>query len=211
MSIARLRQVAALEKGLGPVIEEMRCEAEGKLSEAVCHAAAVAFIIKYGSPKIEEPLARARKRVERSEAWRAHCSATPVLGNCEYEFPRYANDFYVREATRLGIIRFFAGRDERDKLNRIFEKAPPWLIWYTFSDHTARNLGLQLPDLKSVTCFQRFRAAEDSEYDIPKRTFRQELWPRGVVKEPVARPKLLDFDWPNLMSKEKLAAGPQIT
>ena len=72
----RLRQIERLEKKLKPDIERtQRLKSQEQFIEflAATYAATVAFIVRYGAPRIEEPLWRACKRVENSEAWDKCC------------------------------------------------------------------------------------------------------------------------------------------
>jgi hypothetical protein len=43
------------------------------------------------------------------------------------------------------VISSFPGADEKEKLDRVFSAAPPWLLWFTFADYTAALLDLTLP------------------------------------------------------------------
>ena len=53
------------------------------------------------------------------------------------------------------------GTTEAEKFQNMFFSAPPWLIWFTFADITAKFLGLTSPDLSSVTSFSRSKAVFD--------------------------------------------------
>ena len=59
------------------------------------------------------------------------------------------------------IIANFPGVGEKDKLDAVFASAPPWLIWFTFADYTAKLLGLTLPNLSGVMGFARSKANFD--------------------------------------------------
>lgn len=117
MSIPRLRQVAALEKRMQPLIERkkaLRRNAASELRVAASHAAAIAFISRYGGPQIGEPLARAFERVENSEAWKECCRMFPTaLGQVRHEFQ-------PKHLTRIGMpIRHGLNRFFQDKTKEI--------------------------------------------------------------------------------------------
>lgn len=209
MSSVRSRQVAALEKKLRPLIQprenaKLR-EAREKNSEAdqaASYLAYIAFLVRNGAPKIDEPLVEACHRVEKSEEWHELCEMFPnAFEPTEYMFPPSRGLTHYAWATRRGLIWFFPGESEKDTLSRALGTAPPWLIWFTFADHGIRTLGLPLPDLSSVTCFQRYRRSEFG-YQIPKGVFEQIYWPNGEIAEPIPRPRLVDTTWPVLPPKE---------
>jgi hypothetical protein len=47
------------------------------------------------------------------------------------------------------------GSTESEKFQSVFSSAPARLLWFTFADITADQLGLTLPDLSSVKNFGR--------------------------------------------------------
>lgn len=213
MSARRIRQLIRLEEKLQPDIRRAarrKAKEHFELYMAAGHSAIIAFLTRYGAPRIEEPLWRACKRVENSEAWGECCQMFPVASEqIGYRFRPYRNLLELLMPLRHGLIRFFPGRDERDKISRVFEIAPPWLLWFTYADHSARKLGVRLPDLSSVTYFQRRKICSDeypeNKYIIPEGTVERRPWPDGVIREPVARVKIVDrADWPILLPKERI-------
>jgi hypothetical protein len=88
------------------------------------------------------------------------------------------------------IIATFPGVSEKDKLDAVFASAPPWLIWFTFADYTAKSLGLTLPDLSGVAGFARSKANLDLWYGLPSGAFERRPWPDGPDNEPLARTDL---------------------
>jgi hypothetical protein len=94
------------------------------------------------------------------------------------------------DPVRHFVIASFPGKDEKEKLNTAFIVAPPWLLWFTFADYTAKLLGLTLPDLSKVSCFIRSKNNFDTWWGLPTGTFERELWPRGQDQEPLARTDL---------------------
>ncbi len=206
----RLRQIARLEKKLKPDIERtqrLKSQEQFIACMAASYAANVAFIVRYGAPRIDEPLWRACKRVENSEAWDKYCEMFPrTLRQVDY---RFGKGVFATQSIRHGLIRFFPGSDERDKLNRIFEIAPPWLIWFTGADDAARMIGVRVPDLSAVSCFQRRPISSDvypeQRYVLPEGKFEQLPWPDGVIRAPEARVRIVDkTKWPMLLPKERI-------
>jgi hypothetical protein len=88
------------------------------------------------------------------------------------------------------LLATFPGADEKDKLNRVFESAPPWLIWFTFADYTAKLLDLNLPDLSSVSGFERSKKIFHGWWALPESAFECRPWPDGLDGEPLARTDL---------------------
>jgi hypothetical protein len=88
------------------------------------------------------------------------------------------------------IIASFPGANEKEKLNTVFASAPPWLLWFTFADYSAKLLGLTLPDLSSVSCFVRSKKDFDTWWGLPTGAFERELWPCGQQEQPLARTDL---------------------
>jgi hypothetical protein len=88
---------------------------------------------------------------------------------------------------RHELIARFSGATEKEKLERVFASAPPWLIWFTFADYTAELLGLSQPDLSSVAGFARSKADFGNWYGVPSGAFVPQPWPDGPDNEPLAR------------------------
>jgi hypothetical protein len=91
---------------------------------------------------------------------------------------------------RHELIARFSGATEKEKLERVFASASPWLIWFTFADYTAKLLGLSLPDLSSVAGFARSKTDFDNWYGLPSGAFVPRPWPDGPDNEPLARTDL---------------------
>ena len=75
-------------------------------------------------------------------------------------------------------------------MDAVFASAPPWLIWFTFADYTAKLLGLTLPNLSEVAGFARSKANFDLLYGLPSGAFERRPWPNGPDNEPLARTDL---------------------
>jgi hypothetical protein len=158
---------------------------------AVAHAAVLAFVMRYGNPQIGEPLSEAWRRVAESGAWKG-------------SFEPYSRDdvFLIGHPLRNVLLATFPGADERDKLNRVFKSAPPWLIWFTFADYTAKLLDLNLPDLSSVSGFERSKKIFHGWWALPESAFECRPWPDGADGEPLARTDL------GLLGLETTRAAP---
>ena len=218
MSRTRLRQIARLEELAQPYIERRRqIEKEWQWIPrgAAAHAAVLAFVIRYGDPKIGEPLSCAWERFISTDVWKEHCDKLEAMelehldderkeyddktpsGN-RFAFKalsyRQCNSPHSRDGAmirgrflRHELIARFSGATEKEKLERVFASAPPWLIWFTFADYTAELLGLSQPDLSSVAGFARSKADFDNWYGVPSGAFVPQPWPDGPDNEPLAR------------------------
>jgi hypothetical protein len=96
----------------------------------ISHAVILAYLIKFGEPKIGERL---------SEAWKR----TGYQGT-EDPFV-YQGSMIVCDDLRSTVFPGLPGRNLKEKLNLIFETAPAWLIWFTQAEETAFMLDLKLP------------------------------------------------------------------
>ena len=94
------------------------------------------------------------------------------------------------EPLRHFVISSIPGSDEKQKLDRVFAAAPPWLVWFTFADYTAALLGLRLPDLSDVSQFVRSKQNFDLWWGLPRGAFEKTPWPYGMECEPLARTDL---------------------
>ena len=205
MRQARIRQVARLQRLAQPYLKQKEQddqEWELTIRGAVQHAAVLAFLIRYGDPRDGEPLAAACERCVASSAWTKCCGQFPWF----LQDPSGDNAFRPHSSDRVTcmgdplrhfVIASFPGADEKQKLNTAFAAAPPWLLWFTFADYTAKLLGLTLPDLSSVSCFTRAKKNFDIWWGLPTGAFERELWPRGPEQEPLARTDL-SLLWPTM-------------
>jgi hypothetical protein len=91
-------------------------------------------------------LSEACRRVTESEAWKACREKFPAATDYRY---RHESSFYRNESLfepnnrdrvfllgnplRHVLLSTLPGADEKDKLNRVFKSAPPWVIWFTFA------------------------------------------------------------------------------
>lgn len=198
MNQIRSRQIARLEKRALPYIKQREGIAQQlrKLHRgAVAHAAVLAFVMRYGNLQIGEPLSEACQRVAESEAWKACCKKFPICAyhREDYLFAPYSRDnvsLIIGDPLRHVLLSTLPGADEKDKLNRVFKSAPPWLIWFTFADYTAKLLDLNLPDLSTVTGFERSKDIFHCWWGLPESAFECRPWPDGTDGEPLARTDL---------------------
>ena len=76
MNQNRFRQIARLELAARPYIgmrNRIQDQWETTRVGAAGHAAILAFLIRYGDPKIGEPLSCAWQRLQDTEVWREYC------------------------------------------------------------------------------------------------------------------------------------------
>jgi hypothetical protein len=200
VSQIRFRQVARLEKLAQPYLERRRQADQEWLWASLgvaAHAAILAFLIRYGQPTIDEPLSCAWQRCSASSAWKECCDRFSSIivrapGDTEYPFQPNSRDRALMYGMPLRhlIIATCPGVSEKAKLDAVFASAPPWLIWFTFADYTAKLLGLTLPNLSGVAGFARSKANFDLLYGLPSGAFERRPWPNGPDKEPLARTDL---------------------
>jgi hypothetical protein len=216
MSQIRFRQLARLEKWAKPHIEQKRklnVNRHLMLWGAVGHASILAFLIRCGNPKIDEPLSCACQRFSESDTWKACCEMFPQFLSGrpdERSFKPYNRDRVIiigwilrhvilcnfpKDDGYLGIDSFpgvdsFPGIDEKERLDAVFGSAPPWLIWFTFGDYTAKLLGLRLPDLSSMIGFERSEETFRCWWGLPEGQFEPHPWPDGPDNEPLAETDL---------------------
>ena len=198
MSQARFRQIARLEKLAQPYLKARRhAEEEWKwtLRGAVENAAILAFLIRYGNPRIDEPLSCACQRCSEFNVWRELADRFPrmlmnFLGKYAFEPYNRGGAGLIGAPLRHLVISIFPGADEKEKLDAVFATAPPWLIWFTFADYTAKLLGLKLPDLSDVIGFERSKENFDRWWGLPSGAFDRRPWPDGPDSEPLAHTDL---------------------
>jgi hypothetical protein len=115
---------------------------------AVQHALILCTIIFKGDPQVGEPLSEAWNRAaERSK----EKEKLRIVG-----FPH--DDSWLRmtvELLRIAEVPIWPSNGEKEKVNRVFSSAPPWLLWFTHGDFTARTVKLEIPDLSEVSKFDR--------------------------------------------------------
>ena len=195
----RSRQIARLEKLALPFIERRKGIAQHwqkVRNGAVAHATLIALLVRYGNPRLGEPLSCACARVVKSELWALFRQKFPpdrtiFPANFEYSFPCTRDQvIIIGDALRHVSIATFLGADEKEKLNGVLQSAPPWLLWFTFADFSAKLLGLTLPDLPTVSRFERSKETFHAWWGLPQGSYECRPWPHGIDGEALARTDL---------------------
>jgi hypothetical protein len=159
----RFRQIARLES-LAAAYLTSREKADSGFEQSVrenalVHTANLSALILYGKPKIDEPLSLAWRRCLDSAEWQKR--REKYGGWDEYGRDTCGDPFVSHGATRIAkyfrdhFLPDLPGADEVEKFSLIFNKAPPWLLWFTYADANARILGIKLPDLSAVSGYIR--------------------------------------------------------
>jgi hypothetical protein len=119
--------------------------------KALRHATAVAAIVIYGEPRIDEPLIRAWVRTLRH-----HGITVKNEYGREYEYePGHEHEYrfkddYARELRAVHGILYPAimnGANETEKFTEIFRTAPVWLLEFTQMELDAAILQFDLPEM----------------------------------------------------------------
>ena len=119
--------------------------------QALRHATAVAAIVIYGEPRIDEPLIRAWVRTLRHH----RIIVTNEYGR-EYKYkPGHEHEYrfesdYERElkaAHRILYPAIMNGASETDRFSEIFRTAPAWLLEFTHMEFDAALLKFDLPEM----------------------------------------------------------------
>jgi hypothetical protein len=119
--------------------------------KALRHATAVAAIVIYGEPRIDEPLIRAWVRTLRH-----HGITVKNEYGREYEYePGHEHEYrfkddYERELRAVHGILYPAimnGANETEKFTEIFRTAPVWLLEFTHMELDAALLQFDLPEM----------------------------------------------------------------
>jgi hypothetical protein len=156
--------------------------------------------VRYGNPQLGEPLSCAGGRVAKSELWGLFCQKFPpdrtiFPANFEYSFPFTRDQVtIIGDELRHVSIAAFPGADEKEKLNHVLRSAPPWLLWFTFADYSAKLLGLRLPDLSTVRGFERSTEIFHGWWGLPPSAYEYRPWPHGIEGEALARTDLSLFE-----------------
>jgi hypothetical protein len=137
-------QLIELEKRYAAAVEAKRQEENAPGRWARCHAVEVAAVVLYGEPKIAEPLSVAQLRMQEK---------------LDRQFAVAADEYWIRQREEKAdpIIRgrlcqnlmfdALPGADVNLKFERIFSKAPIWLLHFTGIEWDAKLLGFKLPKL----------------------------------------------------------------
>jgi hypothetical protein len=127
------------------------------------HAVNLAYLSRFGNPKVGEPL---------KEAWKR----TGYTGTYD-PFNRFGARM-VSDDLRATVFADLPGANLKEKLDLIFETAPAWLMWFTQGDMLVATLDLKVPlDLLSVVKFARPRDVISPA--LPSGAFVYQPWPEG--------------------------------
>jgi hypothetical protein len=212
MSQTRFRQIARLENAARRYIgmtNRIQDQWENTRVGAAGHAAILAFLIRYGDPRAGEPLSCAWQRFKDTDVWKQYCDkwnelkfdrlgdewkeygeSTPkdnrlaFISRTDRILP-FSRDgvFILSMELRHELLERFSGNNEKEKLDNVFASAPPWLVWFTFGDYTAKLLGLPMPDLATVMHFARSKEDFANWYGLPRGAFESRPWPNGPDNE----------------------------
>ena len=205
----RLRQVARLERSVLPYLtREEQCDVQTRRfieRNARTKLANIALLVLYGEPRMTESLENAWQCCRQSSAWKACLQRHPDFG--EYGRDDDATPFrsysskYIAAYFEKHFLPELPGADEREKFKLIFRSAPPWLLWFTYTDVSASVLNIKIPDLSSMSCFFR---DERFVFDIPQSPFERCPWPDGVYdKFAVQKQKRLKLITQDMTPRER--------
>jgi hypothetical protein len=137
----KLRRLAQLEKLVAPYLERVKIEEEQQRTResglAFYHAIKLGALVLHGDPKLDEPLEAAWERcLAKFEAERAGPLGKPLLSDA----------LYLADP----VLEELQGDTRPEKLQHLFDIAPPWLIKFTGADFTAHVLGIKCRDLSDA-------------------------------------------------------------
>ena len=186
-------QLIELEKRYAAAVQAKRNEADAPPRFAHLHAIQVAAVALYGEPKMEEPLEIARFRMEQK---------------LHKEFAAAAEEYWIRERgekpdllvteylCQLLMFNSLPGANDNLKFERIFSKAPVWLLKFTGVEWDAKLLGFKLPKLIGAPALGSKARLERNQWPIlPKGTIDaggpcsdpDEPWERIIERQCRAR------------------------
>ena len=137
-------QLIELEKRYAAAVQAKRKKTDAPPDFARVHSKNVAAVVLYGEPKMEEPLRVAQSRMEEK---------------LHKEFAAAAEECWIRQygekghpslmASLFPLLMFNAlhGANDNLKFERIFSKAPVWLLKFTGVEWDAKLLGFKLRKL----------------------------------------------------------------
>jgi hypothetical protein len=96
----------------------------------------------------------------------------------------------IGKGLRHELMERFSGSNEKKKLDTVFASAPPWFVWFTFGDFTAKALGLHMPDFATVIHCARSKEDFRNLYGLPQGAFEGRPWPNGPENEELASTNL---------------------
>ena len=136
-------QLIELEKRYAAAVQAKRKEADAPRGFARLHAIQVAAVALYGEPKMEEPLEFARFRMEKKLKEEFAAAAKDWMRECEEN----GHLLTVDSLCQLLMFNALPGANDNLKFERIFSKAPVWLLKFTGVEWDAKLLGFKLRKL----------------------------------------------------------------
>jgi hypothetical protein len=133
-------QLIELEKRYAAAVEAKRDEETALGRWACIHAMQVAAVVLYGEPKIAEPLSVAHLRMQEKLDKQFAAAADEHYGGKAH--PTLRGPIYAGF-----MFDALPGADANLKFERIFSKAPVWLLNFTGVEWDAKLLGFKLPKL----------------------------------------------------------------
>ena len=133
-------QLTELEKRYAAAVKAKRDEETAPGLLARFHAVEVAAVVLHGEPKIAEPLRVAHLRMQEKLDKQFAAAADESYGGKVH--PTLRGTFYS-----VRMFNALPGADNNLKFERIFSKAPVWLLNFTGIEWDAKLLGFKLPKL----------------------------------------------------------------
>ena len=165
-----------LETRYAAAVQAKRDEVDARLSGANRHAIAVAAVVLYGMPKIDEPLRYAQSRMEEKLGKEFAAAAQEWWMNAEDED---GEDEDEEELTPLMarilyphlMFNNLRGGNNNLKFERIFSEAPAWLLRFTGVEWDAKLLGFKLRKLVGTPELGRYARVDRNNWPLlPRET-----------------------------------------
>jgi hypothetical protein len=137
-------QLTELEKRYAAAVEAKRDEETAPARWARFHAMEVAAVVLYGEPKIAEPLSAAHSRMQ-EKLDKQFAAAADECWLCQTG--EKANPLIRGVLCQKLMFDALPGADDNLKFERIFSKAPVWLLHFTGVEWDAKLLGFKLRKL----------------------------------------------------------------
>jgi len=143
MDRQRRKQLARVGKLVAAAIERNKL-IDGQIDKSLqfdanSHAVSICALLFYGEPRIDEPLANAKRRCFEHFPHLKHVLA--------WLSTRDITSWQIAEFALPTLLADHPGIDKDQLIRNTWLAAPPWLMWFTFGDVTANILDLELPDL----------------------------------------------------------------
>jgi hypothetical protein len=137
-------QLTELEKRYAAAVKAKRDEETAPARWARPHAVRVAAVVLYGEPKIAEPLSDAYSRMQE----KLDKQFAAAADECSLRHTgEKAGPFLRGVLCQKLMFDALPGANDNLKFERIFSKAPVWLLHFTGIEWDAKLLGFKLPTL----------------------------------------------------------------